>query len=70
MHFYSEYLYPTRNKKNDKTASPWNRCEQIFDINEQIKTNLNQLISNDDIDSNSIPKNNSTLTSAFGLGII
>jgi hypothetical protein len=64
-----EYLYPTRSKRNDKTVSPWNRCEQISDVNDQIKKNLELLVSNQDLESTTIPQNNSTLASAFGLAL-
>jgi hypothetical protein len=45
----SEYLYPNGAKLVDKNASPWEKYEQINDIDDQIRENLKK-ISNDQLD--------------------
>ena len=47
--FFREYIYPTRDKYFDKSYSPWERFEQISDIDEQVRQNLKAL-ANEQID--------------------
>jgi len=38
-----EYLYPAKMKMIDKHASPWDKYEQISDMDQEIKENLKNL---------------------------
>lgn len=40
---FSDYLYPSRSNIVEKTNSPWEKYEQIGDIDEQIRENLKRL---------------------------
>jgi hypothetical protein len=39
----SDYLYPNRVSLIDQYASPWDKYEQINDMDDQIKENLRKL---------------------------
>ncbi len=38
-----DYLYPSRTKIIEKLASPWDKYEQISDMDDQIKENIVKL---------------------------
>lgn len=40
---WRDYLYPSRRKAVDKSSSPWEKYEQIGDVDEQIRENLKKL---------------------------
>jgi hypothetical protein len=41
--YHRDYLYPSRTKIQEKNSSPWDKYDQINDIDEQIKDNLKKL---------------------------
>jgi hypothetical protein len=43
----SDYLYPSRSKIIEKYSSPWEKYENINDMDEQIKENIKKLTQND-----------------------
>lgn len=67
----AEYIYPTRDKYFDKSYSPWERFEQIGDVDEQVRQNLKAL-ANEQIEALNADhplSNDSMITSAIGMAL-
>lgn len=71
----ADYLYPSRTRLVENLVSPWDKYEQISDMDEQIKENIKKLSSeqleklNSEINNKDNSTNDSMITSAVGLAL-
>jgi len=61
------YLYPSKDTQSDKKISPWVKCDQISEIDQQIRVNLDKL-STEGQSARSLTYN-SMVTAAMGLAL-